>query len=98
MVSPAAGGVGRRLVPAPPGAELLDVQWSDDGTRIYYLSAVPTPTIWVVAAGGGTPRVALRFDDPSRPWHRYGFRVKGNRIYFTLGETQGDISVSELIP
>ena len=37
-----------------------------------------------------------RFDDPARPWHRYGFRVHGARFYFTLGDLQSDIWVADL--
>jgi hypothetical protein len=33
----------------------------------------------------------VRFDDPSREWHRYGFTVHGGRFYFTLGDRQSDI-------
>jgi len=38
----------------------------------------------------------VRFDDPTRPWHRYGLRVQGDRRYFTLGDLQSDIWVAEL--
>jgi hypothetical protein len=38
----------------------------------------------------------VRFDDPTRPWHRFGFRVRGEQIYFTLGDLQSDIWVTEV--
>jgi hypothetical protein len=37
-----------------------------------------------------------RFDDPTRSWPRYGLRVKGSRLYFTLGDLQSDIWVTDL--
>jgi hypothetical protein len=50
------------------------------------------------ALSGGAPRIVLRFDDPARPWHRYGFRGFRDRIYFTVGDRQSDIWVAELAP
>ena len=52
--------------------------------------------IYAVSASGGSSRVALRFDDPARPWHRYGFRVFRERFYFTIGDRQSHIWVAEL--
>jgi len=49
-----------------------------------------------VPVAGGSPHIAVNFDDPTRPWHRFGFRVRGNRFYFTLGDVQSDIWVTEL--
>jgi len=50
----------------------------------------------MVPASGGASRVVVRFDDPTRPWHRYGLLVHGDRRYFTLGDLQSDIWVAEL--
>jgi hypothetical protein len=45
---------------------------------------------------GAPARIVLRFDDPTRRWHRFGFRVRGGRIFFTLGDQQSDIWVAEV--
>jgi hypothetical protein len=49
-----------------------------------------------VPVDGGAPRVVLRFDDPSRPWHRFGFRVRGDRFFVTLGDQESDIWVADI--
>src|SRR5207247_1597805 len=51
---------------------------------------------WTVRGAGGPARVLVRFDDPARPWHRYGFRARGGRFYFTVGDLESDIWVAEL--
>ncbi|MBA3317219.1 MAG: hypothetical protein H0T50_03915 [Gemmatimonadales bacterium] len=53
--------------------------------------------IWSVARGGGTPRHLVRFDDPTREWHRFGFHARGGRLSFTLGDRQSDIWNLEVI-
>ena len=95
---PAAGGPARRLVAGSAVTNVAYPAWSTDGQAIYYItreSGVPV-NVSVVPAVGGTPRVVVRFDDPTRPWHRYGLRVHGERVYFTLGDLQSDIWVAEL--
>ncbi len=71
--------------------------WSSDGRTVYYVGADSGgTTINAVPVTGGKPRVVLRFDDPTRPWHRYGCRVFGDRFYFTVGDRQSDIWIAEL--
>jgi hypothetical protein len=36
----------------------------------------------------------VRFDDPMRPWHRFGFRVRAGRIFLTPGDRESDIWVA----
>jgi len=69
------------------------VGWSTDGRILYYLAqdAMSHASIWSIRPDGGAPRLMVRFDDPSREWHRYGFTVHGGRFYFTLGDRQSDI-------
>jgi TolB protein len=74
--------------------------WSPDGRFIYYVgedSVASTAGIWRVPAGGGASRLVLRFDDPAqrkvRPW----FKVHGNRIYFTRGDPQSDVWMTEVV-
>jgi hypothetical protein len=71
--------------------------WSHDRQLVYYLAIDSVSTnIYAVPAGGGTPRIVMRFDDPTRPWHRYGFQVFRDRFYFTVGDRQSDIWVAQL--
>jgi Tol biopolymer transport system component len=95
----AAGDSARRLVPridsgAPRPAY---VGWSEDSRTLYYLAPDPGPTtIWSVPAAGGTPRLLVRFDDPSRLWHRFGFLARRGRFYFTVGDRQSDVWAAEV--
>jgi hypothetical protein len=74
------------------------VTWSSDSREIYYLALDPgdRATIWAVARTGGAPRLLVRFDDPTREWHRFGFRARAARFYFTVGDRQSDIWTAEL--
>ena len=73
------------------------VSWSPDAKTVYYLAPDPgETTIWGVPTGGGTPRLLVRFDDPARLWHRYGFLARGGRFYFTVGDRQSDIWAAEV--
>ena len=98
-VAPASGDSVRSLVPysdstAPRAAY---VAWSADSRTLYYLAPGPgETTIWAVAAKGGPSRLLVRFDDPNRPWHRYGFSARGGKFYFTIGDRQSDIWAAEV--
>ena len=102
VVLPATGGPGRLLVPAPSPTFIArsarQPQWSPDSRLIYYLTADSAGVhgVSVVPATGGAARVVVRFDDPTRPWHRYGFLVSRDHFYFTLGDLQSDIWVAEI--
>jgi Tol biopolymer transport system component len=96
------GGSPRRLVAigdslAQPAPELA--QWSADGRTIYYKAFDPAgrSTIWSVPAVGGTPRLLVSFDDPSRPSSRPEFATNGKRLFFTIGTRQIDIWAMELV-
>ena len=98
VVIPVEGGPARRL-PSPYSTEgWAFPQWSADGRTIYHLTEEAGRVTGVVAVplSGAPPRVVLRFDDIARPWHRFGFRVRGERFYFTLGDLQSDIWVAEV--
>jgi Tol biopolymer transport system component/DNA-binding SARP family transcriptional activator len=96
------GGSPRRLVAvgdslAQPVPELA--QWSPDGRTIYYKAFDPAghSTLWSVPAAGGTPKLLVRFDDPSRPSSRPEFATDGKRFFFTIGSRQIDIWAMELV-
>ncbi len=73
--------------------------WSSDGRTVYYLGIDSVSTnIYAVPAQGGKPGLVLRFDDPARPWHRFGFRKFRDRFYFTVGDRQSHIWVAEVGP
>jgi len=90
----------RTLVPRGQGTapQALYVDWSEDGRTIYYLALDPAEraTIWSVPASGGPPKLLVRFDDPTREWHRFGFKVRLGRFYFTVGDRQSDLWMAEV--
>ena len=98
VIVPAAGGPARSIVPASPSPPVsVFPHWSAGGPLVYYLAdESPNASVKVVPASGGAPRVVVRFDDPTRPWHRFGFRIRAGRAYFTLGDLQSDIWVAEV--
>jgi hypothetical protein len=90
----------RVLVPRSDGPEprALYVDWSDDSETIYYLAVDPAEraSIWGVPVAGGTPRLMVRFDDPTREWHRFGFAAGHGRLWFTVGDCQSDVWAAEV--
>jgi Tol biopolymer transport system component len=73
------------------------VAWSADSRTVYYLAPGPGESgIWAVPTKGGAPILMVRFDDPNRPWHRYGFSARGGKFYFTIGDRQSDIWAAEV--
>jgi eukaryotic-like serine/threonine-protein kinase len=90
----------RTLVPQGEGGapRAVYVDWSEDGRTVYYLAVDPAErvTIWSVPAGGGTPRLRVHFDDPTREWHRFGFKARRGRFYFTVGDRQSDVWMADV--
>lgn len=78
----------------------LYVSWSEDGRTLYYLAVDPAEqaSVWAVGRTGGPPRLLVRFDDPAREWHRFGFLARGRRFYFTVGVRQSDVWAAEVEP
>ena len=95
LVAP-TGGAPRLLIDtgeqAAPHQPLL-AQWGPDGHSVYYkvLDAEGRASIWTIPAGGGTPRLLVRFDDLLRPSPRAEFATDGKRLYFTVAERESDI-------
>jgi len=98
VLVPLDGAPPRRLSSPYSTAGWSLPQWSADGRTIYHVSGDSGRVDAVIALPltGAPPHPVLRFDDPSRPWHRYGFRVRGDRMYFTLGDLESDIWVAEV--
>ena len=74
--------------------------WSDDGRMVYFTGRDQkdgTIGIWVVPRAGGPARQAVRFDDPTRPWHRTGLDVHRGRLYMTLGDRQSDVWMTDIV-
>jgi Tol biopolymer transport system component len=98
-IAPAAGGQVRNL-PLPARAVLVvRPQWSADSRWIYYLALDSSGVVGGVngvPVAGGPPHVFVRFDDPTRPWHRYGFGVHAQTVYVTLGDLESDIWVADI--
>jgi len=98
VIVPVEGGSAHRLPSPYSTAGWAFPQWSADGRTVYHISEDSGRVVAAVAVpiSGAAPRVVVRFDDPARPWHRFGFRVRGEQIYFTLGDLQSDIWVTEV--
>jgi serine/threonine-protein kinase len=99
LLAPAAGGKARILVVGVATSATTPLGWSADGRSLFYLaldSSGVVRSVNGVPIARGLPRVFVRFDDPTRPWHRYGFQVHGNRFYLTLGDLESDIWVMDV--
>jgi len=73
--------------------------WSADGKTIYFKShdARGNASIWAIPAAGGTPRLLVRVDDPSRPSYRPEIAIGGGRVFFTIDDRQSDVYVMEVV-
>jgi serine/threonine-protein kinase len=98
VIVPAGGGPARRLASPFSTTGWAFPQWSADGRTLFHVSEDSGRVVAVVAVplSGAPPRIVLRFDDPTRPWHRFGFRVRAGSFFFTLGDRQSDIWVAEM--
>jgi TolB protein len=98
VVAPVEGGTARRLSPTFSTAGWAFPQWSADGRTVYHVSEDSGRVAAVVAVpvDGGPGRRVVRFDDATRPWHRFGFRVRAGRIYMTLGDRESDVGVADI--
>jgi serine/threonine-protein kinase len=98
VLIPVEGGSARRLPSPYSTAGWAFPQWSADGRTVFHITEDSSRVVAIVGVpvNGGAPRVVVRFDDPTRPWHRFGFRVRGDRIFMTLGDLESDIWVAEM--
>ncbi len=97
-VIPPEGGDARRLIQHPPGP-LGGVAWSADGSGVYYraFDADGYDGIWSIPVRGGSPRLLVRFDDPSRPAGRQEGGPGAGRFFFTISSRESDIWVTQLL-
>jgi len=96
MLTTLTGDSGRVVVPGSFVSRQLRpayVSWSADSRTLYYLAldSLDRASIWAMHPPAADPKLLVRFDDPTREWHRYGFTSFGGRFYFTLGDRQSDL-------
>ena len=99
FVEPAGGGAPRLVYDAGEGgARVEQVIWSIDSRTLYFKShdAGGLAEIWALAASGGPARLVTRFDDPSRPSHRYNVAAGPTDVFFTIDERASDVWVMDL--
>jgi len=72
--------------------------WSRDGQAVYVKAADSEShaSLWSVPVTGGTPRLLMRMDDPSRPSLRREFATDGTRFYFTIAQDESDVWVAQI--
>jgi hypothetical protein len=85
-------------IASPDGRLVAFTSVGADSRTLYYLAVDPAEqaSIWSVSLTGGPPRLIVRFDDPTREWHRFGFKAGGERFYFTVGDRQSDVWAAEV--
>jgi serine/threonine-protein kinase len=98
VIIPVDGGPAHRLAAGISSAWWAFPQWAADSKTVYQVVQDSTgiAAAAAVPASGAPGHIILRFDDPSRPWHRFGFRVRMNRMYFTLGTQRSDLWVANI--
>jgi Tol biopolymer transport system component len=81
---------------AQPKAE--DVLVGADGRTLYFKShdAEGRASIWSVPLAGGTPRLLVKFDDPTRRSSRTDFAVGGGRFFFAIDDHRSNIWVADV--
>jgi len=100
-VIPAAGGAPRQITQLPEtisGSEPPVAYWSRDGQTIYFKASdrAGRASIWAIAPTGGSPRLLVRFNNPTRPsYNTYSFSTDGARFYFIINDRQSDIYLAE---
>ncbi len=100
VVAPGGGDprilAGRETMTADPAGGFPE--WSSDAQTVYYkmTDSDGTSSLLAVPVAGGTPRLLVRFDDPSKPSSRVEFTTDGEHFYFTISRRESDIWLMEL--
>src|SRR5439155_1024444 len=84
FVMPAAGG--RAVQVTNVAGDERGAHWAPNGQRLVLQRDY----------SGDDPRIDVVTRGADRPWHRYGLGVHGGRMYFTLGDLQSDIWVTQV--
>jgi Tol biopolymer transport system component len=100
-VVPSGGGAPRIVVPpqSPASAPGYMATFSADGRTLYYVARDPEQQksgIWQVPFGGGPRSLVVAFVERSSGVSRAWIKVHGNRLYFTLGDPQSDVWMTEV--
>ena len=101
VIAPVEGGPARRLSSPFSTAGWAFPQWSADGRTVYHVTedwgrVVAVVAVPVDSSAGQAPHTIVRFDDPTKPWHRFGFRVRAGRIFMTIGNQESDVGVADI--
>jgi serine/threonine protein kinase/WD40 repeat protein len=75
------------------------VGWSTDSKTVYYRATDTEgrPSFWSVPVSGGTPKLLVRFDDPSKQTSWIVFATDGRQFFFVIREHESDVWVMELL-
>jgi eukaryotic-like serine/threonine-protein kinase len=101
VIAPREGGTSRTLVPPEATFDPNGIAWgfSADGRLVYYLAQDPESHrigIWGVASAGGNSRPVVQFDNSFGSLNRAVLRVHGQQFYFSRGDSQSDIWLTEV--
>jgi serine/threonine-protein kinase len=99
LISPEGANERALVTPSTAGNVLAQYAiWSRDDRTIYLKASDDErrASIWAVPAAGGTPRLLVRFDDPSRPSLRREFATDGVRFFFTIAQDESDVWIAEV--
>jgi len=96
-----AGGGAPRIVGLPQDRAESGLGWafSSDGRLVYYINKSPNQRmgIWRVPAAGGPSSLVASYDGAPGGINRLVLRVRGNRLYFSLGDPQSDVWTTEIV-
>ena len=100
-VVPVGSGAPTIVVPpqVPSAAPGYSATFSSDGRFVYYVARSfenQKAGIWRVPVNGGASTLVVSFDNQSSGVNRAWLKVHGNRFYFTLGDPQSDIWMTEV--
>jgi hypothetical protein len=79
--------------------ELRWPDWSSDGQLIYFraISVDGVEGVYQIAAGGGEPRLLIRFNDPAMSVFGGAVLAGNGMFYFAVAEIESDIYVMDLV-
>jgi len=94
-IVPAVGGEARVLVEFQK--EHTFPEWAPDGQTIYYRRVRASDQgFWAISPNGGSPRLIVRDDDPTKHAVQGMMATDGERLYFTVTTAESDIWIAEL--